>query len=113
MSKELSQAEALKSILRKLSEGASVEDVREEFLAPFKTVEAIELAAAAAELNKTGTPVEEILNLCNVHASIVEGNVNVAAIDPEMGHPLTVFYKENDGLEAFLDGDYASAKSTF
>ena len=113
MSKEISQAESLKNILNKLSRGATVEDVREEFLATFKTVDAKEIAAAEAELIQSGTPVEEILNLCNVHASIVEGNVNVAAIDPEMGHPLTVFYKENDGLEAFLDGDYSSAKSTF
>ena len=113
MTKELSQAEALKNILKKLSGGASVEDVREEFLATFKTVDAKEIAAAEAELIKSGTPVEEILNLCNVHASIVEGNVNVISVDPEMGHPLTVFYKENEGLAQFLDGDYARAKAAF
>ncbi len=113
MSNLVNQAEALKNILEKLSGGATVEDVREEFLATFKTVDAKEIAAAEAELIKTGTPVEEILNLCNVHASIVEGNVNVISVDPEMGHPLTVFYKENEGLAEFLDGDYAGAKRAF
>jgi DUF438 domain-containing protein len=113
MSNPENQAESLKNILKKLSDGASVEDVKEEFLATFKTVDASEIAAAEAALIKSGTPVEEILNLCNVHAAIVEGNVNVISVDPGMGHPLTVFYKENDGLVEFLDGDYAKAKVAF
>ncbi len=113
MSKPSNQAEALKNILQKLSEGASVEDVRKEFLETFETVDASEIIAAEAELIKSGMPVTEIQRLCNVHAAVVEGNVTVAAVDPVMGHPLTVFYKENDGLEAFLDGDYAQAKSQF
>ncbi|HZJ90132.1 MAG TPA: DUF438 domain-containing protein, partial [Oscillospiraceae bacterium] len=111
--KKQQQAEALKIILQQLSEGASVEDVREEFQKTFDTVDANEIAAAEAELIKTGTPIEDILQLCNVHASVVEGSVEVIAVDPVMGHPLTVFYKENDGLEEFLDGAYAEAKAAF
>ena len=111
--KKQAQAEALKSILQQLSSGASVEDVREEFRKTFDTVEASEIAAAEAELIKTGTPIEEIQQLCNVHASLVEGSVEVIATDPVMGHPLTVFYKENDGLEEFLAGSYAEAKADF
>ena len=111
--KKQAQAEALKSILQQLSSGASVEDVREEFRKTFDTVEASEIAAAEAELIKTGTPIEEIQQLCNVHASLVEGSVEVIAADPVMGHPLTVFYKENDGLEEFLAGTYAEAKADF
>jgi DUF438 domain-containing protein len=111
--KKQQQAEALKNILHQLSEGASVEDVREEFQKTFDTVDANEIAAAEAELIKTGTPIEDILQLCNVHASVVEGSVEVIAVDPVMGHPLTVFYKENDGLEEFLDGAYAEAKAAF
>ncbi|MDY0119947.1 MAG: DUF438 domain-containing protein, partial [Clostridia bacterium] len=63
------QASALKDILQKLSEGASVDDVREAFLNTFESVDAAEIAAAEAELIKGGMPVEEILNLCNVHAA--------------------------------------------
>ncbi|MDD4323765.1 MAG: DUF438 domain-containing protein [Eubacteriales bacterium] len=111
--KKKRQTEALKNILHQLSEGASVEDVREEFQKTFDTVDASEIAAAEAELIKEGTPVEVIQQLCNVHASVVEGNVEVIDIDPVMGHPLTVFYKENDGLEEFLAGEYAEAKSSF
>ncbi len=107
------QVESLKKILQKLSAGASVDEVSEEFQKTFDTVDASEIAAAEAELIKSGTPVEEIQQLCNVHASVVEGNVEVAAADPVMGHPLTVFYKENDGLEKFLAGEYAEAKTDF
>ncbi|NLC88664.1 MAG: DUF438 domain-containing protein [Clostridiaceae bacterium] len=111
--KKRAQAEALKNILRQLGDGASAEDVRAEFRKTFDTVDAGEIAAAEAELIKSGTPIEEIKQLCNVHASVVEGSVEVIAVDPVMGHPLTAFYKENDGLEEFLAGDYAEAKAVF
>ncbi len=113
MSDKSSQVEALRNILQKLSDGASVDDVKEEFAATFQSVDAREIAAAEAELIKGGLPVEEILNLCNVHAAVVEGSVDVIAVDPERGHPLTVFYQENDGLEEFLAGEYAEAKAEF
>ncbi|HHU08158.1 MAG TPA: DUF438 domain-containing protein [Clostridiaceae bacterium] len=113
MSEKNNRAEVLKNILHKLNEGATVEDVTEEFRATFEGVDAREIAAAEAELIKAGMPVEEIQNLCNVHAAVVEGNVNVIAVDPVMGHPLTVFYNENDGLEKFLNGEYAAAKEKF
>jgi DUF438 domain-containing protein len=113
MAEKKNQVEVLKNILQKLNEGAAVEDVKEEFQTTFEGVDAREIAAAEAALIKTGMPVEEIQNLCNVHASVVEGNVNVISVDPEMGHPLTVFYLENDGLENFLDGEYAEAKEKF
>ena len=113
MSDKSSQVEALRNILQKLNDGASVDDVKEEFAASFKSVDAREIAAAEAELIKGGLPVEEILNLCNVHAAVVEGSVDVIAVDPERGHPLTVFYQENDGLEEFLAGEYAEAKAEF
>ncbi|NLA82590.1 MAG: DUF438 domain-containing protein [Clostridiaceae bacterium] len=113
MSKTQEQAQILKNILLKLHDGATVEDVKDEFQGAFSTVDAKEIIAAEAELIKTGMPVTEIQRLCNVHAALVEGNVNVIEADPEMGHPLTVFYKENDGLEAFLDKDYKEAKAAF
>lgn len=113
MSKSEKQAQVLKNILVKLHDGASVEDVKDEFHAAFDTVDAKEIIAAEAELIKSGMPVTEIQRLCNVHAALVEGNVKVMEADPEMGHPLTVFYKENEGLEAFLEGDYARAKVAF
>lgn len=90
-----------------------MDDVREAFLKTFESVDAAEIAAAEAELIKGGMPVEEILNLCNVHAAIVEGNVNVIDADPDMGHPLAVFYQENEGLEDFLNGEFKKSKEAF
>ncbi len=107
------QVETLKNILHKLSEGASVDEVKAEFAASFGTVDASEIAAAEAELIRGGTPVEEILSLCNVHAAVVEGSVSPVTDDYPQGHPLTIFYEENNGLERFLAGEYAAAKKAF
>ena len=58
MPKKQEQAKDLKAILERLSEGASVADVREAFLKTFGSVDAAEIAAAEAELITGGTPVE-------------------------------------------------------
>ncbi len=99
----------LREILEKLHNGASVEDVKAQFADAFRDVPATEIAAAERELIQFGVPVEEIQNLCDVHATLFEGNVQEADHDDAAGHPLTVFSKENEGILEFLNGTWLSA----
>lgn len=77
MSKEINNSEyrknTLKDILRQLHEGKPVQEVKEQFAKAFDGVSATEISMAEQSLIEEGLPVEEIQNLCNVHAAVFEG----------------------------------------
>lgn len=58
----------LKNIIKKLHNGAKVEDVKKEFEDVFGNVSASEISNVENELVKEGIKVEEIQSLCDVHA---------------------------------------------
>lgn len=99
----MNRAEFLKSIIERLHSGESVDDVKNEFKEVFKDVPASEIAEAERLLIAGGMPVEEIQNLCDVHASLFEGEVKNDFEGFEMGHPLEVFRAENIGIKSFID----------
>lgn len=103
------RASVLKSILEQLHAGKTVDAVKKEFADAFHDVPATEIAAAEAELVRSGVPVEEIQNLCDVHATLFEGSVQEEAFEWEGGHPLTVFSEENQGILEYLDTEWKSA----
>ncbi|MDO5715729.1 MAG: DUF438 domain-containing protein [Tissierellia bacterium] len=107
------RAKVLKSILEQLHAGKSVEEVKDEFLQSFGDVSAAEIAEAERQLIKEGLPVEEIQNLCDVHASVFEDRIVEESNDREDGHPLMIFQQENKGLEKFLDGEFQRAKAEY
>lgn len=96
----------LKDIIRKLHDGATVDDVKAEFQEKFGEVPSSEIAQMEKELMAEGLPFEEVQRLCSVHASVFGGSVadihQAIDIDKELGHPLYVFRRENDGLERYL-----------
>ena len=59
---------SLKNIIKKLHNGAKVEDVKKEFEDVFGNVSASEISNVENELVKEGIKVEEIQSLCDVHA---------------------------------------------
>ena len=65
--------EVLKSILKRLHAGESADQVREEFAATFDGIDAASIAQAERQLIlEEGVSVDEIRNLCDVHASVVQ-----------------------------------------
>ncbi|MDD3057353.1 MAG: DUF438 domain-containing protein [Sphaerochaeta sp.] len=108
----------LKAIIERLHAGVSSADVKKEFEAEFGSVSAEELAAAERKLMEDGEiQVEQVQKLCDVHASVFGGSVEEIhqgkQVDKTPGHPAFVFIKENEGLKAFLDGDFAKAVQTY
>jgi uncharacterized protein len=104
MSERLKQ---LESIIKKLHDGVPVEAVKKEFKDAFGSVSADELAAAERKLVENGLPIEEVQRLCDVHASVFEGNISQIhspkSPDTLPGHPAFVFRGENTGLARYLE----------
>lgn len=69
----LSRKDMLKSYVYRLTQGEDLEEVRKDFVINFSDVSAIEIAQAEQELIRTGTPVSEVQNLCDVHSALFHG----------------------------------------
>jgi NAD(P)-dependent dehydrogenase (short-subunit alcohol dehydrogenase family) len=91
--------EVLKSILKELHEGKSVEDVKAKFDETFSGVSASEISEAEQALIMEGIAPSEIQKLCDVHAAVFEGSIEEIhkETDPTKipGHPAYVLVEEN------------------
>ena len=83
----MDRKEILKGLIGRLSRGESMEEVRGEFKRHFQDVPAEEIAAAEKLLMEEGMQVEEVQQMCDVHASLFEGSVQQAR-EAQPGHPL-------------------------
>jgi uncharacterized protein len=94
----------LKELILKLHAGESAESVRQQLMESLKSIPYGEVVEVEQELIQEGLPESEILRLCDIHGSVLEGNVDLSAVKaiPE-GHPVDVFKKENKELRKVLD----------
>ena len=98
----------LKNIIKKLHNGAKVEDVKKEFGDVFANVSVSEITNVENELVKEGIKIEEIQSLCDVHASVFKGSIeeihNEGNVPQEIpGHPLNTMFRENRKIESVID----------
>lgn len=93
--------------LERLNDGEDIESVREDFARNFKDVSGGEISTAEQELIAGGIPMEKVLRLCDVHASLFEGHVscahNTGAVEETPGHPVWTMRQENDRIMAFIN----------
>lgn len=68
-----SRTEQIKSYLKRLGEGETLESVRADFVRAFGEVEASEIMQAEQELLNEGTPLAEVQQLCDVHSALFHG----------------------------------------
>lgn len=103
--------EQLKIIIQRLHDGASVEEVQEDFKKLSRNVTATEITEMEQALVDEGMPVENIQKLCDVHASIFKGSIeqihtaDETRAEFEEGHPIHTFRLENRRLEKVLEND--------
>lgn len=92
--------ERLKELILKLHKGESAEKVRQELIESLKNIPYGEVVEVEQELMQEGLPESEVLKLCDIHGSVLEGNVDLSGAKeiPE-GHPLDVFKQENRELK--------------
>lgn len=100
------RTQKLKSLIKELHDGASVEDVKERFKTEFGGVTTTEISQMEQELVADGLPIEEVQKLCDVHASVFDGSINDIHGKTEnaetKGHPIHIFSLENDKLEEVI-----------
>ena len=94
----------LKELILKLHAGESQDSVQQELVQTLGTIPYGEVVEVEQELLTEGLPLEEVLKLCDVHSTVLEGNVDLSAakVIPE-GHPVDVLTQENKALTAVID----------
>ncbi len=99
--------EKLKSLIKELHAGATVDDVKERFRVEFGEVSTTEISQMEQELVAEGLPIEEVQKLCDVHASVFDGSIE--DIHPSKdnsavkGHPVHIFLLENEKLKEVMN----------
>lgn len=104
--------QALKTLIGRLHDGATVEEVKAEFDHLTQGVTAIEITEMEQALVNEGMPVEDIQRLCDVHASVFKGSIEeihqeegYVIPDFDEGHPVHTFKKENRVIEDQMDDE--------
>lgn len=96
----------LKELILKLHNGESEELVKKEFKEHFDGVSAKEISLMENQLMQEGLETEQIMRLCNVHASLFRGSVDdihTMNLDYEqIGHPVRVLKDENYAIKNLL-----------
>jgi len=97
---------ALREVIKKLHQGATVESLTAEFGEIISNATASDIAEAERDMIADGIPVTDIQKLCDLHVAVFRGALDNAA-DPESlpGHPVYEFRKENEVIDLML-GSY-------
>jgi uncharacterized protein len=98
----------LKELILKLHAGESQDSVQQELVQTLGTIPYGEVVEVEQELLEEGLPLEEVLKLCDVHSTVLEGHVDLSGSKsiPE-GHPMDVLIRENRALAAVIEATNA------
>ncbi|MFW9994059.1 MAG: DUF438 domain-containing protein [Candidatus Odinarchaeota archaeon] len=104
LGKRDNRRETIKSLIRELHEGSTVEDVKARFADIIKDVGSSELASIENELINEGIPEGEVKRLCDVHVAVFKESLSDQR-PPDLipGHPVHVLMQENRALEKVVD----------
>jgi DUF438 domain-containing protein len=96
--------ELLKHMILELHKGEAPDLVKKRLAELLKSIPYDEVVEVEQELIAEGLPVEEVLKLCDVHSSVLEGHIDQSGAKPiPAGHPVDTFKKENRELEKVVD----------
>ncbi|MCU0371931.1 MAG: DUF438 domain-containing protein [Ignavibacteria bacterium] len=95
----------LKSLLLKLHQGSTAEDVKAELISMLGSVPYGEVVQAEQELIDEGIPSSEIQKYCDLHSQALKDNIDLTYEKkvPE-GHPVHTMKMENRAIETELAG---------
>ncbi|MBU5439916.1 DUF438 domain-containing protein [Tissierella sp. MSJ-40] len=94
----------LKEVIKELHEGKTVEEVKGKFAKVIEGVSPTEISEMEQQLVKEGLPIEEIQNLCDVHAAVFKGSIEEIHHPEEVpGHPIYTLKKENEAINKYIE----------
>lgn len=94
----------LKEVIKELHEGKTVDEVKDKFQEVIEGVSPKEIGEMEVQLVKEGLPIEEIQNLCDVHAAVFKGSLDEIHHPEQVpGHPIYTMKRENEALEKYID----------
>ena len=106
--------EKLKEVIKELHEGKTVDEVIEKFAEVIDGVSPKEISMMEVQLVKEGLPIEEIQNLCDVHAAVFKGSLDEIHHPEQVpGHPIYTFKKENEAFTNLIDKNLAPLVEDF
>ncbi|MBM3421186.1 MAG: DUF438 domain-containing protein [Bacteroidetes bacterium] len=92
--------ELLKHMILQLHSGEAPGEVRKRLQEILRSVPYDEVVEVEQELISEGLPAEEVLKLCDIHTTVLEGHIDLSgARSVPAGHPVDTFKKENRELE--------------
>lgn len=94
----------LKEVIKELHAGKTVEEVKAKFAEVIEGVSPKEISEMEVQLVKEGLPIEEIQNLCDVHAAVFKGTLEEIHHPEQVpGHPVYTFKKENEAIKKLIE----------
>lgn len=100
----------LKKLITRLHNGEDQATVEAEFKTDFAYVTGAEIAQMEFNLVQEGVSVEEIQNLCDIHASLFQGSVQQMHDNVLTMNPLTEFEEENEAFRFVVSAAKAFRK---
>lgn len=105
LGKKNEKVNKLKNLILRLHSGEDEDKVKEEFISEFKYVSGAEIAQMEQQLVSEGMEVEEIMNLCDIHASLFQDNLEELHSN-KVNHPFDYFREENKFLDEFMKANH-------
>ncbi|MBD8388839.1 DUF438 domain-containing protein [Dysgonomonas sp. BGC7] len=95
--------ELLKHLILQLHNNEAPEVVKNRLVELLRSVPYNEVVEVEQELISEGLPEEEVLRLCDIHAMVLDGNIDTSAAKTvPAGHPVDTFKRENRALEEYI-----------
>lgn len=104
----------LKEVIKELHAGKTVDEVKSKFAKVIKDVSPSEISAMEQQLVMEGLPIEEIQNLCDVHAAVFKGSIEEIHNPEEVpGHPIYTLRMENEAIEKHMEENLHNSLKKF
>lgn len=115
----MNNSEKIMQYLLRLKNKENIDEVKRDFIKEFSDIDSKEIIKAEEQLIKSGVPIQEIKELCDIHSSLFHGLTNQEKVKNNNGyhdkasiykqiisdrlHPLTAFHNENMKINDYLN----------